>query len=152
VTLRCDGCRLCCKLLDVAELPTKPHLGWCHHACKQGCAIYDSRPKSCQDYECLWLQSQTKPQPLSPDLRPDRIGVIFDATADGKGIVAHGDRDRLQRRIVQDFLSRLRSQGVTTIEASGDHYRCAKLGRGQTGTHVTLTSPVGEEVIPVQRR
>jgi hypothetical protein len=146
----CGGCRLCCKLMDIEELPQKPHLGWCQHACESGCSIYPTRPPSCQTYKCLWLWSQDKVPPLPQDLRPDLCGVIMDVTGDGKAVVARGEMNRLGNKKIQVFLARMRANGITTIEVSGDHYRKARLGRGLTGSSVVLNSPYGREVIPVK--
>jgi hypothetical protein len=61
-------------LMDVPEID-KPHLDWCKHAlCAKthptktgakstlmpatGCAIYNSRPKPCRDFKCIWLINQ----------------------------------------------------------------------------------------------
>ena len=44
----------------------------CPNDCS-GCAIHDSKPELCRDFECAYFQSNTAPL----DLRPDRCGVIF---------------------------------------------------------------------------
>lgn len=57
---------------------------WCPH-CEvgKGCKVYDSRPKDCENYACMWLQLREAGKPISDDLRPDRCKVIVDAAADG---------------------------------------------------------------------
>ncbi|MGH6818200.1 MAG: YkgJ family cysteine cluster protein [Methylovirgula sp.] len=52
----CGACSLCCKLLPVAAL-NKPHDRWCTH-CRPGnggCTIYETRPQTCREFDCLWL-------------------------------------------------------------------------------------------------
>src|SRR5262245_45692037 len=56
----CGGCSLCCKVFEIKDRKLKkPANKWCQH-CKvaKGCVIYESRPKTCKDFECLWLQNQ----------------------------------------------------------------------------------------------
>lgn len=73
----CGECQACCEVLGVKELE-KPHLTPCKHQCPTGCAIYSLRPKTCQIYECLWLSGNLKDE----DVRPDLIGIIFDAPSE----------------------------------------------------------------------
>lgn len=52
---QCGECNLCCKLLVVEELE-KPAHQWCPHVqLGVGCKIYDTKPKVCSDFKCLWL-------------------------------------------------------------------------------------------------
>src|SRR5580698_7880286 len=50
----CGSCTLCCKVYHVAEID-KVAGKWCQH-CKpgSGCAIHDSLPKQCAEFNCLW--------------------------------------------------------------------------------------------------
>jgi hypothetical protein len=41
----------------------------------RGCRIYDARPASCREFNCLWLRGALASDPA---LRPDRLGVMFD--------------------------------------------------------------------------
>src|SRR3954467_254802 len=68
----CDGCTMCCKMLLIPELE-KPMGAWCPHALKgQGCAIYEGRPPSCRQFECLWLTTDM------PDYwKPDRSRMVL---------------------------------------------------------------------------
>lgn len=72
----CGDCRLCCKLLKVGsdEEPggfQKEQGKWCKHACAQGCAIYEGRPKVCVEYKCAWLGGLFR-----EDQRPDKSKVV----------------------------------------------------------------------------
>lgn len=74
----CGDCRACCTTLYIeSENFTKPSHTPCQHLCETGCKIYMARPKPCQGFECLWLKSQAGNDPMAPDLRPDKCGVIF---------------------------------------------------------------------------
>ena len=53
---QCFPCTACCEgwlTSDVIDMtPGKP----CQHCTAQGCAIYESRPKTpCKTYQCAWL-------------------------------------------------------------------------------------------------
>lgn len=76
----CGSCNMCCFLPGIKdpELEKKPNT-WCAN-CKigSGCQIYDSRPKVCRDFKCLWLISKEQDPVATPDnMRPDRAKVMF---------------------------------------------------------------------------
>lgn len=75
---QCGDCTLCCKLLEIHDIPSA--IGEYCQYCKvsNGCMIYDARPKECSDYQCMWTMMDR----VSDDLRPDRCGIIFDRIAD----------------------------------------------------------------------
>ena len=77
---QCFPCTACCEGWLVAEIhglkikPGKP----CIHAQKQGCGIYESRPKvPCVTFRCGWLQEQNG---LPEQMKPSASGaiVLFD--------------------------------------------------------------------------
>lgn len=45
----------------------------CKHVCAVGCAIYETRPQTCAEFECGYLQAENVPE----SLRPDKCGIIF---------------------------------------------------------------------------
>lgn len=56
---QCGECRLCCKLLAVGkpgEDFQKAAGKWCEHACSTGCAIQETKPEVCTEYQCIWLR------------------------------------------------------------------------------------------------
>lgn len=74
----CGSCSECCYAFGVHELG-KPTFAPCEHirAGEHGsCGVYETRPPSCRDFSCLWLQGQ-----LEEEHRPDKVGIVF-ATAD----------------------------------------------------------------------
>lgn len=81
----CDGCRVCCHVLQVNDTPGGPKPAgvlcpWLHPASSgyKGCSIYKTRPHSCQSFECLYLKLARRPDiATSTDLRPDNSGVMF---------------------------------------------------------------------------
>jgi hypothetical protein len=69
----CGGCTMCCKLVGVAEID-KPEGKWCPHcALGKGCKIYDTRPPTCEGWDCMWLLGVFGAR---PDLRPDKCKVV----------------------------------------------------------------------------
>jgi len=80
MTNHCGSCTACCRVFDVPEVQSKAG-DWCKHcAVGKGCTIYETRPQTCVDFECLWLMSQSRKDPrevLPPELRPDRCKVVF---------------------------------------------------------------------------
>ena len=51
----CNGCTLCCKVMEVDEL-SKPVGVWCTHCnVGQGCGVYDGRPPTCRGFLCGYL-------------------------------------------------------------------------------------------------
>lgn len=67
----CGECTACCTVLAIAELD-KPIGITCVHASLKGCGTYETRPKSCREYLCLWkLGFGTMEE------RPDRLGLVM---------------------------------------------------------------------------
>lgn len=79
---------MCCKEPAIVEID-KPAGQWCQD-CRvgAGCVRYESRPDSCQQFECLWLHSQ-KPTidaklRFPADMRPDKCKVVLNKKPDGQ--------------------------------------------------------------------
>tara|TARA_Y100001972_G_scaffold70083_1_gene85393 strand:- start:3251 stop:3775 length:525 start_codon:yes stop_codon:yes gene_type:complete len=66
----CGECGECCFSMAIVELE-KPARTECEHFCG-GCEIYQDRPNSCADWNCLWIKGHL---PLSQ--RPDRTKIVF---------------------------------------------------------------------------
>lgn len=70
----CNGCTLCCKLLNI-DSTNSPKNELCKH-CEEykGCTIYKTRPQECKEFNCAYAQWKK----ASLKLRPDKCGVIFE--------------------------------------------------------------------------
>ena len=70
---KCGECTACCKLLELHEIPSKID-ELCRH-CEEnvGCKIYDTRPKECREFLCMWAQMEN----AGKELRPDKSNIIF---------------------------------------------------------------------------
>ena len=49
----CGDCTLCCKLPAIKDF--KDGYKWCENCnIGKGCNIYETRPKPCIDFDCMW--------------------------------------------------------------------------------------------------
>ena len=121
--LSCDGCTACCKIMQVRELEKAGNV-WCEHCnIGAGCRIYDDRPKSCRDFECVWLQTQKGIKPLALELRPDHSKVVISTTNDGKDIVLNVGTDRpdaWNHGAAAKLVSSMLQDGITVLVKCGD--------------------------------
>ena len=126
----CGICRACCRAPEISELQ-KPEWKMCQHACATGCGIYESRPQSCRDYRCIWLQSQGGPGALPSRLRPDRCGVIFDQPdgLENTGLIvaraAPGQEEKLRGSAVAAFVTELKRVGFRIVTRVGGDWGLA---------------------------
>lgn len=78
----CDECNSCCKgnLLGMAYGNVFGNKRSCIFLVKEKCAIYESRPDSCKNYQCAWSQGL-----LDIDMRPDKSGLLVSIEKDKSG-------------------------------------------------------------------
>ena len=69
----CDGCTLCCRLPDIDELDKPANLACRHCVEGKGCAQYDTRPKTCRDFLCLWRTDAD----FGPEWQPSLCGMML---------------------------------------------------------------------------
>jgi hypothetical protein len=140
----CGNCTMCCKLLGIPEIE-KPPSKWCPH-CKvgEGCAIYETRPTSCQEFLCLWRLS---PMGSREDLRPDKVKVVMTATNTGNSfyaLVDPGTPDAWEKEPIYNLLCRMVDSGNRVIIGWGDTKRkllLYKIGPATVGKRELLMSP-----------
>lgn len=70
----CDGCTVCCSVFGVEEINKQPWVK-CEHLNDRGCSIYETRPKHCHGFYCLYQTGMG-----TALARPDRLGVVFALT------------------------------------------------------------------------
>ncbi len=107
---KCGSCSLCCKLLELHEIPSK--IGeWCEYCDpKSGCQIYSGKPKECETYKCMWLQMEN----VGAELRPDKSHIIFDKTSD-KTICARQDADYKLSKLVMQQVKEFNKQSYSVV-------------------------------------
>jgi hypothetical protein len=70
----CGDCTACCTVMAIDQPDIQKEAGVpCRH-CRNGCAIYDTRPGLCRDFHCGWRQLPI----LDENWRPDRSGVFVE--------------------------------------------------------------------------
>lgn len=69
--MECKDCTACCTLLRIEALDKEEYTP-CRY-CAGGCTIYDTKPQTCTEFECAYLQAKNIPE----SLRPDRCGIVF---------------------------------------------------------------------------
>ena len=119
----CGECQACCVTLyiDGPDFdPPKPSHQPCRHCSANGCCLHKSRryPQVCRTFECWWLASQTTDEPMPPEMRPDRSGVILTGPEPGEPddlFYVHPDitdQDACDRDPVRGFLRRVQAEGL----------------------------------------
>ncbi len=79
----CNGCTLCCKVMEIDEL-AKPPQQWCPNcAVGSGCKIYSSRPPSCAVFTCGYLSMPG----LGEHWRPSKCKMVITLEDEGRMIV-----------------------------------------------------------------
>lgn len=119
----CGSCRQCCKVLFVADEGdgfTKPSQSWCRHICGAGCGIYETRPRTCRAFECVWLRSQRGNRAMPAELRPDRCGAILTDHDEG-AVRVHVDPDKPRSSALRQFLEQRAGEGESFEEATRYH-------------------------------
>lgn len=113
----CDGCALCCKLLAIPWM-NSPEGEYCSK-CDKGCTIYKTRPKECENFDCLWLGHKV----LGEDLRPDRCGVMFELYKEEKTVIGMVDDGNWKEGNVKLLINQMLSDKyvVWIIEGKEKH-------------------------------
>lgn len=69
----CDNCDVCCVFPRVPEL-SKPERTACVNCTgSRLCSIYEDRPNSCRNFECMWLQGHFRDED-----KPSISGVMVE--------------------------------------------------------------------------
>lgn len=87
---RCGDCHSCCKSfgwidnnqIRLIELDIQYEWDRCNKLCDNNrCTIYDNRPKTCSDFECLYVESD-----LPEEYLPEKVGFVTDLRKDEHGL------------------------------------------------------------------
>ena len=76
--MECDGCTLCCTLLNIHWFDSLAGEDCSFCDVGVGCTIFDDVPEDCKNYSCLYNQAEK----CSENIRPDKCGVIFEKVTD----------------------------------------------------------------------
>lgn len=86
---RCGDCHSCCKSfgwiddnqIKLIELDIQYEWDRCSKLCDNNrCTIYDKRPQTCSDFECLYVESD-----LPEEYLPEKIGFVTEMRMDAEG-------------------------------------------------------------------
>lgn len=144
MTNHCGTCTACCNVFDIPEIK-KPAGKWCSDcAIGKGCKVYDTRPKMCAEFECLWLMSQEEGRPhLPPELRPDRCRIVFSPTTNDKvmaGTILPNSPDALDRKGVRQLIETFVGADVKVVV--GTPMATNRIMLDRDGAHpVRMTEP-----------
>lgn len=118
----CGGCTACCYTHAVGEI-RKYEFSDCPDCTSAGCAIYESRPRACGAYFCLWAL-----QGVGNDTeRPDKIGVVcntlytrFSDDDPPSILMLEARTDALTEMGAQSLLARVLASGTSVRTGSRD--------------------------------
>lgn len=86
----CEGCTMCCKLMEIDVL-AKPRAVWCPHCNqKRGCTIYETRPEPCRIFYCGYR----KVPALDERWKPSKAKFLVNYESRTNRIVIHVDPAR----------------------------------------------------------
>jgi hypothetical protein len=114
---KCGECTLCCTTQRVPELE-KPGYTACQFCeIKKGCKIYDTRPKSCRDFDCAWLQGDM------PDwMWPYKSHVLIEKHEEHGFVLAlpePGHKNWCTPEIEKILIETYRNKGLAVIASNG---------------------------------
>lgn len=110
---QCEECNLCCKLLPINDTQlTKPQGILCEH-CDGGCSIYDTKPVSCTNFDCVYIEDS-----LDSSLRPDKIGIIFEKVTTKIYMALLEDYNNWKSTEVLEYINNLNKEGTSVVITS----------------------------------
>lgn len=112
----CAGCTACCESLPINDIKlTKPEGVLCMH-CDKGCSIYDDRPESCRNFDCLYNLAED----MHISLRPDNLNVIFEdiTTKIQLGLVHHKHLKDWKTDTLLKHIEKLNAKGISVVISS----------------------------------
>lgn len=114
----CGNCVLCCELLPIIELKKPPSVLCSDCSINKGCNIYNERPNSCKNFDCVFLKTDT-----DKHLRPDKTGVVFEFITKTlyMGLVDPKKIDMVNNnnnKNIQDYIKKLNNDNISVIISS----------------------------------
>lgn len=111
----CEGCTMCCKLLDIAILD-KPRGTWCPHCdMKRGCTIYATRPEPCQSFYCGYRRIPA----LDERWKPSRAKFLVNFESAANRIAIHTDPQRADAWKVEPYYSAIKDWARNAARQGG---------------------------------
>lgn len=111
----CEGCTLCCKLMEVEPLG-KPRAEWCPHCDqKAGCRIYEERPEACRTFYCGYRRLGQ----IDERWFPAKAKLLVNYEAAANRVAVHVDPKRADAWLQEPFHSTLRQWSKRAIAEGG---------------------------------
>jgi hypothetical protein len=113
VTVRsCDGCTLCCRVLEAVTLD-KPMGVLCKHCVVgTGCGVHATRVDECRNYHCGWLLDGS----LGEEWRPETAHIIITYDLEGRRLNANADPDFPDAWRQEPYYSQLKGWAAIALE------------------------------------
>jgi hypothetical protein len=112
----CDGCTLCCKVMEVTAPFDKPMHQWCVHCVPgTGCGIHETRPSVCRDFHCVWLMDGS----LGEEWQPERCHMVLWLDLDGRRFNANVDEDHPDSWRAEHYYAYLKSLAALSLPRGG---------------------------------
>jgi hypothetical protein len=111
----CDGCTMCCKLMEIDVLQ-KPRAVWCPHCDqKRGCTIYEQRPEPCRIFYCGYRMIPH----LDDRWKPSKAKFLVNFESRSNRIVIHADPARAGAWRQEPYLSTIRHWAKNAVRENG---------------------------------
>lgn len=113
--MACDGCTECCTSLPISDIDLCKSAGMQCNFCNNGCTIYENRPESCKNFDCLYSLGES-------ELKPSESHVIFDKLRERVyyGTVQEGYETKETVVTVVPEVERLNGLGISVLLSSFD--------------------------------
>ena len=112
----CDGCTLCCKVMQVDAPIDKPMNEWCVHCVPgTGCAIHQARPSVCRSFHCMWLIDGS----LGQEWQPERCHMVLWLDLEGRRLNANVDEDHPDAWRAQPYYGQLKAIAASSLPRGG---------------------------------
>ncbi len=128
----CDGCTLCCRVLEATSL-NKPMGVLCDKCIVgTGCGIHETRPPECRHYHCGWLIDGS----LGAEWQPETAHIIITYDLDGRRLNANADPLHPDAWRLEPYYSQLKNWAADSLARGGQVW-------GHVGRHSYVFLPDG---------
>ncbi|HEX2842460.1 YkgJ family cysteine cluster protein [Hyphomicrobium sp.] len=111
----CDGCTMCCKLMEIDVL-AKPRAVWCPKCDqKRGCTIYEVRPEPCRIFYCGYR----KVPALDDRWKPSKAKFLVNYESRNNRIVIHVDPARAGAWRTEPYYSAIKDWAKNAVRQNG---------------------------------
>lgn len=111
----CDGCTLCCRVLEATTLD-KPMGVLCKHCIVGvGCGVHETRVDECRNYHCGWLLDAA----LGEEWRPEIAHIVITYDLEGRRLNANADPEYPDAWRAEPYYSQLKNWAADALPRNG---------------------------------